>query len=315
MANGTTDEIFVEPLLKLLKHDKPAVRALAAAVLGQFHASHEQIIPRLEEKLGDPDSSVIGQCVDSIGRLFQNPIDAGVRFRKIENDNLVMGAIDRLTSNLDYYINPTESGGGPESGLNPPASFPWPPPRYSAVGIFGQDFPRELLGDDSATVGTVYKKIYGALTACDPKFVTGLFGVKGGFALMAEMERVDADGQPAPGRYHFVTGWYPPTSLSDYISRLFLEKPGYFRLIVFAVTDEANAHPGEENLPPIKNGVGHTLDELGTSSLPFKGRQCYALIYSFEKKPGSSTIEPASVPLSAKVHLGKVGFLAALTAH
>ena len=49
------------------------------------------------------------------------------------------------------------------------------------------------------------------------------------------------------------------------------------------------------------------------AELTFKGRNCYALIYSFERKRDGTATEIDQPELSAKTHLTKAGILGALT--
>jgi hypothetical protein len=93
--------------------------------------------------------------------------------------------------------------------------------------------------------------------------------------------------------------------------QLFLEKPGFFRVIAFVVTDQINFKYSENKLPEISEG-GTDLPEK-IAAMSYKGRQCYALIYSFTKKPGSSSTTLGGDVPSASVHLTKAGVLDALT--
>jgi hypothetical protein len=146
----------------------------------------------------------------------------------------------------------------------------------------------------------------------DPGFESGLFGVPGGFALLAKIERIQEDGAPFPGKYRWVEGKVPPLDLKDYVGRLFLEKSGFFRVIAFVITTEdyrpenASAKP----LPKISEGAQDLPDEIARDR--FKGKNGYILIYSFQKEKGGRLIESKIRSLSALVHLEKSGILSRL---
>jgi len=139
--------------------------------------------------------------------------------------------------------------------------------------------------------------------------------VPGGFALVTRLEQIEADGKPKPEAVR----WLPSVprrgvfSLGDYLSMLFRANPGYYRVIVFVVTDV-----------PFVQGDDVTTRELaaqwlreGASNLsepfdrqPFTLRTtCVALIYEFEKLNGDD--EPRNpVPgrLGAAAHLAALHF-------
>jgi hypothetical protein len=194
---------------------------------------------------------------------------------------------------------------GGESELLPP--FPWPPPPFSFIGEFGKDVPRECLGTDETTLGEIYSRLYAALKAVDKGFESGLFGAPGGFVMLARMERVNEDGTPFPGGLRWTREDVPPLNLVDYFGQLFMENPGYFRVIAFVITDKINFGQGDKSLPDIPSGTDLPPE---IRALSFRGRNCSALIYSFKRKPGASMTEIRN--LSMDEHLRKSGVLNAL---
>lgn len=306
---GTTNEKFVGPLLIQLSNKDELARRDAATALGQFGPFRDRIVPRLLEKLNDASEFVRDHCFEALATLVTDPAKFDPLFRKLTNDKLVNSSLSIFFSDLQQAIHPSPLP--PETGLGELPPFPWPPPRYSSIGTFGRDFDRKLIGDDATTLGTVYQRLYDALTQCDSNFESGLFRTPGGFALLSKMERIGQDGTPFPGKQRWVLGKIPPQSLSDLLSQLFLEKPGFFRVIAFVVTNQINFEQGNEELPDFHRGG--TILPPGIASLTMKGRQCYALVYSFEKRAGSSATNLSPESLNAKLHLAKAGLLDALS--
>ena len=306
-ATGANTEEFVKPLLALLDTGKKDDKVLAAEALGQFGAFRDRMVPRLQEKARNSTGSLRGACLTSLRRFSLDLFGVDPLFRKLANDQSVHEAVYDIFESIDNEFHPQGLGADEEGSL---PDFPWPPPRYSTIGVFGRDFPRELLGDQSATLGVVYKRLYDALKQCDATFQSSLFQVPGGFALLSKMERIEADGTPLPGMRRWMLGNLAPLSLSDYVAQLFLEKPGFFRVIAFVITDQVNFKHGENKLPEISEGGTSLRKNRG--NVVRKGRQCYALIYSFTKKPGSSSTTLGGDVPSASVHLAKAGVLDAL---
>lgn len=183
--------------------------------------------------------------------------------------------------------------------------FPWPPPPGYAI----YSIPRALVTNATTTkFADVYQTIIGALASVSKNFEHGLFtGPTNGFALVARLERVKADGTPFPEPGRWVTEGSPKLNLGDLIGDLFLSRPGYFRTIVFAVTSDLQ--PGSDpvaKLPVPGEGVQDIPPEM--AAVPF-GDQHYvlALVYSFERKPGGQ-VQPwkdgAPSPLSHLDHAG-----------
>jgi HEAT repeat protein len=205
-------------------------------------------------------------------------------------------------------------GRRPKRGPKPPGlpAFPWPPPRWSYLGLFGRDFPRSLLGGDSSTLGDLYQRLYGALKSVDSNFETGLFGVPGGFALLVKPERVNEDGTPFPTKYRWSEGKVPPLSLADYVAQLFTQTVGYFRAMVFVVTDNEQFGSGKEVLPDFATGAADLPDDIAKQTL--KDKHVFALVYSWKREPGQAPIMIAR-ELSALTHLQRSGLIGALQQH
>jgi hypothetical protein len=127
-----------------------------------------------------------------------------------------------------------------------------------------------------------------------------------GFALVTRMEAIDADGRPKPGaeRWNTPRDRLPP--------RIFFAKPGFYRVVVFAVTDL----PSQPSADTLDARRAEALVRGGTDDLPAylkrlplgpDGR-CLALIYEFEKpSEGDSARLVTSTPVGASQHLALAG--------
>jgi hypothetical protein len=97
------------------------------------------------------------------------------------------------------------------------------------------------------------------------------------------MERIRPDGTPYPGQARWCTAGEPYISLRDLLGNLFFERPGYFRVIAFVVTHDANFGAGAAaSLPPIRSGFLTMPDEMRSEK--FDSQKLLALIYTFERK-------------------------------
>lgn len=185
----------------------------------------------------------------------------------------------------------------------PHISWP-PPPGYRPPAVV----PRKLLGaTESTTLGDVYARLVASLEAVSHGFEHGLFiGPTGGFALVARMERIKPDGTPLPEPARWMKEGSPKLSLMELLADLFFENPGYFRVIVFAVTSDLV--PGKDRrtvLPEPGDGAPRMPEEL--ARLPFKGREVLALVYSFERRRDAKVMPWEDGAPSARQHLEKAG--------
>jgi len=144
------------------------------------------------------------------------------------------------------------------------------------------------------------------------------YRVANGFALVARLEQFEDDGSPGPAKTRFLDPQVDqPFDLESYVQHLFFAPEGYYRLIVFIVTDGeigttdtaatvANARQwlrrGKDKLPPIYGSMLMTANH-----------QLTALIYEFRKHGNDTiaTLDPGR--LDARTHLAKSGLYARLT--
>lgn len=189
-------------------------------------------------------------------------------------------------------------------------SFPWPPPQASTQLVL----PNNLLvpGQQNPTLGTVDNRIAAALTGAGyPE--RSYLAVPDGFAIVTKLEQIADDGTPKqpPARWVTAPGSGPSIfSLSDYIRALFTADPGYYRVIVFAVTDVPFAATGAR---PTEDQSNNWL-RSGFNTLPASLKQkaysdaysCTALVYEFERTVSTSPQLTSNGP-DAATHLRKAG--------
>ena len=133
-----------------------------------------------------------------------------------------------------------------------------------------------------------------------------------GFAIMLDLEQIDADGTRKPGAAGFASSTAEPDfTLTGYLKRLFYAPPGYYRQIVLVVSDEGISTttpaptPGE--LRAIAKDASAALPP-GYGALPFSWKhKVVALVYEFEKGPadGDARQIPPTGRLRAPQHLKK----------
>ena len=190
--------------------------------------------------------------------------------------------------------------------------FPWPsPPQPSSIAIVP---PYLLFGTEgkATTLAAVAARLEGAIARAGYQQPKYLGAGCDGFAIVLDLEHIDADGTRLRG----TVGFAPPSqdepfSLATYVKRLFYAPPGQYRQIVLVVSDQrmaqATASPTETELRAIaRDGVSAL--PAGFSIVPYTtGHVVQALIYEFEKGPrdGDAKWVPPEGRLGATVHLMK----------
>lgn len=198
-----------------------------------------------------------------------------------------------------------------------PELFPWPPPEASSrVVLDGNLIPdwrkrMKTLGD----VDDALTEALGDAGYSGPSY----FGVKDGFALVAQLEQTNADGVPLDGVARWSTGIaeMKDFSLPEYLRALLTAPPGYYRVLTFIATSipfsatgargrfatiERWARTGHNHLPDTVRAIAYSHDHRVT-----------VLVYEFLKERAGD--EPlTSVPgrLTATEHLKRSTVLASL---
>ena len=196
-------------------------------------------------------------------------------------------------------------------------SFPWPPATPSAQ----LDLPHNIFEPNARqlTLALVGEHLVNALKQAR-YFEYRFYRVANGFALVARLERIGADGTPLPDTYRFLLpGSREPFSVGVYIRRLFFAPEGYYRQITFVVTDRPFTAKDEK----LDAAAAARLVSKGANRLPDAYEQMpftaahrvTALIYEFRK--GSTDGDVATLTpgrFDGRVHLDRAGIYPALLA-
>ena len=201
-------------------------------------------------------------------------------------------------------------GMSPKNIPLPLPSFPWPPPPASAETMI----PRNWLSTMEATQLTdVANRLEHALK--EAKYRRWSYSsVPNGFALVSQMEQIKSDGTPSPepARWSTDLPWITNMTLFEFIKALARAPSGYYRVIVFIVTNQPWSRPGEK---PTGREAERWLAK-GFNWLPQSiGKLTYepdyrttALVYEFQKvsrDTDATFLEPSLI--SADDHLKKAG--------
>jgi len=209
------------------------------------------------------------------------------------------------------------------AALPPPAAppqlelppFPWPPPQASARVTVPL-----IPGRGEHVVGDIDRRILSALDAMG-YVERAHYWVPDGYALITRVEQIERNGRPRAMPYRFSAQLPPPDSLKDYFAGLFTSPPGYFRIIVFVVTDlsfnDTAAPLGEaEATGLLQRGPAALPPVIADQPLPLKTK-CTALIYEYQKSSvdtGSAAV-PIQSTVDAVTHLRQAGLWQLLSAH
>lgn len=187
---------------------------------------------------------------------------------------------------------------------------PWPPPKPTASLVVPQALYTPFLDTDTANYGDVSGLIENALGIGGYERFA-YFGVPGGFALVTQLEQIQANGepvQPASARWNAAIAGPRPFDLATYIHRLFFARVGYYRVLVFTVLGEPITLGGE-TLAEDPDWIGE-----GATGLPTVLKQerftddhnITVLVYEFERHevdPEPKFRDDDDSPLLASDHL------------
>jgi hypothetical protein len=217
--------------------------------------------------------------------------------------------------NTSKALPPPAGGEAPER--RPPQglpAFPWPPPRYSAFATIARAW---VASGAPTTLGTVASRLEAAFDAAGYG-ERSYYWIPGGFALVSRIEQIRSDAAPVepPARWAVETPRVREGFI-DHIRALFNAPPGFYRVIVFTVTDQAFA---ASERPPTSSEA-RTWISSGTlrlpesvSSLAYSDEHyTTALIYEFERRADQTEATmrmPSDSP--GRVHLEKAGLWKAL---
>jgi hypothetical protein len=202
--------------------------------------------------------------------------------------------------------NPSPTAGVP--------AFPWPPPRYSAYSAIAREW---VAANAGATLASAAQRLEAAFDTAGYGERT-YYWIPGGFALVSRIEQIQSDAAPAGSSARWAVN--TPTMKAgfiDYVRALFNAPPGFYRVIVFTVTDQdfaagTRAPTSNEARSWISAGSLRLPPTIG--SLTYSTRHyTTALIYEFERRGGQSDARvrtPSDSP--GRVHLEKAGLWQAL---
>ncbi len=226
---------------------------------------------------------------------------------------------DKAGGTTEHYFGyeaSDPSSGGPGGSDPDVPSFPWPPPKASAFTNVGLD----LLAHDAPapTYRILAERLEAALETAGYG-ERSYYAVPGGFALVARLEQIEADGspKPVPDRWSMTVRNMSRFSLTEYFKALFKGTPGRYRIVVFVVSPKPFSQTDEEvtmaesrawltgglNTLPASIGARPRTDDV----------RCTALIYEFERPTSDAPVrfrDPS--PLTGKTHLEKARLWAAL---
>jgi HEAT repeat protein len=288
------------------------VRVNAIEVLGSIGTSAKSAKAYLIDGLKDKEPSVQITSAQALLAIGFELGELDPIFNAVMIDAYIDRSLEQAYRDIADALRPSNLISGPRFQL---PEFPWPnPPTPAHIAVFGRQIPREFLGADATTLEAVYERILRALTQTDPNFESGVFGVPGGFAVLAKTERINEDGTPLPGEYRWALGYVPPRNLGDYIGQLFSERPGYFRVLAFVISTEKYRpqDPSTNPLPSISEGATELPGEIAAAS--FRNKRAYVLVYSFKRFRGGAVTDFKLSGLSALTHLERSGVLEMLKA-
>lgn len=203
-----------------------------------------------------------------------------------------------LSHRAAYAPSPTSS-----APPRPRPTFPWPPPTPSARLVI----PKQVFSN-SKTLGQAVSHLENALS--DSGYVErSYFLVPGGIAVVTRLEQIHRDGTPFsdPDRWLFDDDYRQSLGIAEYLRRLFAVDEGYYRIVVFVLTDEAfgaqsrSITEGEATLW-LSQGLNVLPSDLVQQPLS-ENKACTALIYEFQKLHGGDPHLLLPSALGAKQHL------------
>jgi len=204
---------------------------------------------------------------------------------------------------------------GPAPAVSLP-NFPWPPPRYSAFSAIANEW---VAQGASPALGEVARRLEQAFDSAGYG-ERSYYRIPGGFALVSRIEHIRADASPMPDPERWVVDTpRVRAGFIDHVRALFNAPPGFYRVIVFVVTDQdfvaAEQAPTATEAREWLTGGGLRLP-AGIALQPYGARHyTTALIYEFERRsnqPQASVRDPSPAP--GRTHLDRAGLWQALAA-
>ncbi len=194
--------------------------------------------------------------------------------------------------------------------------FNYPFPTYS--NVFEMD--RDTYFPNAITWGDVEEKIRHTLIECQYRkvkyYLLSRDGERlNGFVLMSELEEIDTEGNSKEkcAKTTDSDSYLSLDRLKSLIFDLFNRKPGYYRMLVFAVTDleivSNTREIGKQEILHIQKGGASTFSNRLSSVVLEDNFEVTALIYEFALSKADGSISVTDARLAGKTHLAKAGVL------
>jgi len=193
--------------------------------------------------------------------------------------------------------------------------FPWPPPDFTVTETINNFYFR-----NTNTLYDADAIICKALDRCgyDDK---AYFYIPNGFAIVTRIEQIKENGVAldTPFRWNTQVKGYRHLSWQAYFNALVFPTKGYFRILVFAVTDDVFKTSGKQiSKDKAQNWLREGTDELPAVLGRMKygaGYRCIALIYEFKKEEARNPqlLQPGT--LTGREHLSTAKILLSLNTH
>ncbi|MGM0409030.1 MAG: carboxypeptidase-like regulatory domain-containing protein [Bacteroidota bacterium] len=195
-----------------------------------------------------------------------------------------------------------------EEEITPIPQFELPPPKASSRYVFEKSRFKKY-----KKLKDIDEVISGALSA-NGYSEKSYFSVPNGFALVTRIEKINEDGTSVepPDRWN-VDELNFKFSISNYLKALFLGTKGYYRVIVFVVTDKSFSTSNKE----ISKKEAYAWLNQGNLTLPeyignmkfTRRHQIVSLVYEFSKKESAEPIFSDPSKLTGENHLIKANIL------
>lgn len=191
---------------------------------------------------------------------------------------------------------------------NPIPAFPWPPPK-----CFLRERLIQNLKKHAATFHQVDDQLQRVLDAKGYR-QRGYYSIPGGFVLVTQLEQFDKKGNVDAASRWVDYPVHKVENVWDYLSALVLPRPGYFRVFVFAVTDQ----PYVQSEKTISKEAAGQLVHRGANMMTAAMRKTEitaehyldVLIYEFEHSEATGKCkQKCPCLLDSLTHLSKSGLL------
>jgi len=191
-------------------------------------------------------------------------------------------------------------------------SFPWPPPEFSCSTVLDQNY-----FSNAHSLGDISGILLNALNSVGYSD-RSYYYIPNGFALVTRIEQINEDGESLSGnaRWSARTATMGKLSWRGYLRSLFFPTPGYFRIIVFAVTNKPFTSSGkkigrDDASAWFHHGFNVLPEEIAMMRFR-KNYACTALIYEYKKPESDEAILDIPSIITAGEHMERSKIIQAL---